>query len=81
MSDQDIDRVASEITHELAQILNKRFDIVYLSEEEEERLLIHVIHTLEQLMVDKATSSLCRWAILFILNFGVIALGKSCNVI
>lgn len=81
MSARDIDHVASDITRELSQILNKRFDVAILNEDEEERLLIHVIGTLEQLMVDKSTSALCKWLILFAMNFGMIALGKTLHII
>lgn len=81
MSGDEVERIASDITKDLVQILNKRFDIPYLSEDDEERLLLNVIHVVEQLVVDKGTSVLCKWFILFLLNFGVIALGKACNII
>lgn len=47
MDHTQIEELSSDITRIIAEILNRRFDIPYLNEQEEEHLLIYVIHLLE----------------------------------
>ena len=47
MNHTEIEEVSSDITRTIADILNRRFDIPYLNEKEEEHLLIYVIDLLE----------------------------------
>ena len=77
----EVDRLASEISHDIAEFLNKRVDFPTLDEAQEEALLTRCVAIAERFVIDRTTDGICRWLILFSVNFGLIVIGKSLNII